>query len=57
MNRYGYVIAEGMIVQHVDSKEQEDIDKPAAKRDDVGSQEERRARSIELCYVARYRDE
>lgn len=41
-----------MIVQHVDCEEQQDIDEPSTKRDDVGSEEERRTRFIELRYIA-----
>lgn len=57
MNRHGYVVAKGMIVQHVDGKEQQDIDEPSAKRDDVGSKEKGRARFIELGYIASDSDE
>jgi hypothetical protein len=36
MDWYGYVITKGMIVQHIDAKEQQNIDEPTAKWDDVG---------------------
>lgn len=57
MNRHGYVVAKGMVVQHIDGEEQQDIDEPSAKRDDVWSKEERRTRFIELRYIASDGDE
>lgn len=57
MNRHGYVVAKGMIVQHIDGEEQQDINEPSAKRDDIGSKEERRTRYIELRYIASNGDE
>lgn len=57
MDRHGYVVAKGMIVQHIDGKEQQDINEPSAKRDDVGRKEERWTRFIELRKIASDGDE
>lgn len=57
MDRHGYVVAKCMIVQHVDGKEQQDVDEPSAKRNDVGRKKERWTRYIELRYIASDGDE
>lgn len=57
MDGHGYVVAKCMVIQHVDGKEQQDVNEPSAKRDDVGRKEERRARFIELRYIASDGDE
>jgi len=52
MNRYRYIVAEGMVIEHVAAEEQDDIDEPAADRHSVGREEERRALRVELRYVS-----
>jgi hypothetical protein len=49
----GDVVAEGMVVQHVDGEEEEDVDQPAAEGHTVRSKEEGRAVRVELGDVAR----
>lgn len=57
MNRHGYVVAKCMVVQHVNGEEQQDVNEPSAKRDDIGRKEERWTRFIELRYIASDGDE
>lgn len=52
MNGHGNVVAKGMVVEHIDAKEQDDIDEPAADRDLVRRNKKRRARAVELRNVA-----
>lgn len=46
-----------MVVQHVDAEEEQDIDEPAAKRDDIRSHEEGRPCPVELRNVTSDGDE
>ena len=52
MYRNGDVVAERMVVQHVDGEEEEDVDQPAAEGHAVRSEEEGRAVGVELGDVA-----
>lgn len=53
MNRDGDIVAEGMIVQHVDAEEQNNVEDPSTDGNLVGGQEEWRPRAIKLGYITR----
>ena len=46
------IVAEGMVVQHIDAEEENDIDQPASEWNLVRSDEERRSSLVELGEVA-----
>jgi hypothetical protein len=52
MYRHGDVIAERMVVQHIDGEEEEDVDQPAAEGNAVRSEKEWGAVGVELGDVA-----
>lgn len=53
MNRHGYIVAKGMVIQHVDAEEKYNIDQPATDWYSIRLDEEGRACPIELRDVAR----
>lgn len=48
MYRYGYIVAECVVVQDVDAEEEHDIDQPPPDGDAIRLQEERRPFAIKL---------
>lgn len=56
MNRYRDVIAEGMVVQDIDSEEQNNVDSPSTEGDFSRRQEKRWPLMIELRYIAGHGD-
>lgn len=52
MNWYGNVIAEGVVVEDIDAKEEDNIDQPATDGHLVWCQEKGRPSDIELCNVS-----
>lgn len=52
MNRYGNVVAKGMVIERVDAEEQYYVDKPALQWDLVRTEEKGWSRFVELRDVA-----
>ena len=53
MHRNRYIITERVVVQHIDTEEENDVDQPSSDGDLVRSDKERRASFVELGDVAR----
>lgn len=54
---YRNVVAERVVVQKIDGKEQQYIDEPSSNRDSIGSKKEGRPATVELRKVASDRHE
>ena len=57
MDRHGDVVAEGVVIQHINAEEKYDVDQPTADRDSVWLDEEWRTCKIELRDIACDSDE
>lgn len=57
MHRHGYVVAEGVIVEDIDAKEEYNVDQPAADGHLIRCKEEGRPRDVKLGDVPSNRHE
>lgn len=51
MDGHRYVVAKGVIIEDIDTEEENNVDEPASERDLILSKEKRRSRGVELGNV------
>ena len=57
MDRHRYVVAKRVVIKHVDSEKEDNVDEPSSYRNTVRPEEERRPRRVKLREIPSNGDE